>query len=141
MNLLVVEDNTAEQVIIKEAFKEARVHHNLQMVRDGIEALMFLNAKGPFFAASPQPDLIILDLNMPGKNGLEVLSDIKNNLQWKHIPVLVFSNSEFSGDICKCYTLGANAYLAKPADFQGFIDLAHVIDIFGLNWPVIVHIN
>jgi chemotaxis family two-component system response regulator Rcp1 len=129
MNLLIVEDNMPEQEIIKEAFKEARVNHGLHMVRDGIEALQFLRMEGDLHSA-PQPDLIILDLNMPRKNGLEVLSDIKNHPKWKHIPVLVFSNSEFPRDICKCYTLGANAYLSKPVDFQGFIDLAHVIDVF-----------
>ena len=129
MNVLVVEDNEPEQVIMKEAFKEAGVFHDLHMVRDGIEALDFLNGKSGFENA-PKPDLIILDLNMPRKNGLEVLSDIKNNSKWEHTPVLVFSNSEFSGDIRQCYALGCNAYLSKPADFQGFIDLARVIDVF-----------
>jgi two-component system, chemotaxis family, response regulator Rcp1 len=129
MNVLIVEDNLPEQEIMKEALKEARVSHDLHFVRDGIETLEFLMMQGAFQGA-PKPDLIILDLNMPRKNGLEVLSDIKDNPRWKHIPVLVFSNSEFAGDICKCYTLGANAYLNKPADFQGFIDLAYVIDVF-----------
>jgi CheY-like chemotaxis protein len=128
MNILVVEDNEAERLIMQEAFKEANVQHDLQMVKSGVEALELLNAKGDF--AAPKPDLIILDLNMPGKNGLEVLSEIKQNSKWKHIPILIFSNSEYSGDICKCYTLGVNAYLNKPADFQGFIDLARVIDVF-----------
>jgi CheY-like chemotaxis protein len=129
MNVLIVEDNEPEQLIMKEAFKEARVHHDLYTVKDGIEALDFLRMTGIFHNA-PKPDLIILDLNMPRKNGLEVLSDIKNNPRWEHIPILIFSNSEFSKDICKCYTLGVNAYLSKPADFQGFIDLARVIDVF-----------
>jgi CheY-like chemotaxis protein len=129
MNVLVVEDNEPEQVIMKEAFKEAKVNHNLFMLKNGMEVFEFLRAEGAFSNA-PKPDLIILDLNMPRKNGLEVLAGIKDNPKWKHIPVLVFSNSEFSSDICKCYTVGANAYLNKPVDFQGFIDLAHVIDVF-----------
>jgi len=129
MNVLVVEDNRPEQLIIKEAFTEAGVDHDLHMVKDGIEALEFLEGKGAFHDA-PQPDLVLLDLNMPGKNGLEVLSDIKNNPKWVHIPVLIFSNSEFPKDICKCYALGVNAYLSKPVDFQGFIDLARAIDTF-----------
>ncbi len=129
MNILVVEDNEPEQVIMKEAFKEAKVDHDLHMAKDGLEALEFLNGKGAFHDA-PKPDLIILDLNMPRKNGLEVLSDIKNNPKWEHIPVLVFSNSEFFRDICRCYSLGVNAYLSKPSDFQGFIDLARIIDVF-----------
>jgi len=99
------------------------------MVRDGIEALEFLRMEEAFHDA-PKPDLIILDLNMPRKSGLEILPDIKNNPKWEHIPILIFSNSEFNGDICRCYSMGVNAYLSKPADFQGFIDLARVIDRF-----------
>ncbi len=129
MNILVVEDNLPEQEIMKEAFREAGVEHALYMVKDGIEALEFLSGNGTF-QDRPKPDLIILDLNMPRKNGLEVLSDIKNDSKWKHTLVLVFSNSEFSGDICKCYNMGANAYICKPVDFQGFVDFAQVIDIF-----------
>ena len=129
MNILVVEDNEPEHLILKEAFKEAEVTHEMYMVKDGIEALDFLRGAGDFSNA-PKPDLILLDLNMPRKNGLEVLADIKDNSKWAHIPVLVFSNSEFSGDICRCYNLGANAYLSKPVDFQGFVDLARIIDQF-----------
>lgn len=129
MNILVVEDNEAEQEILKEAFKEARVDHNLLMVKDGIEALEFLRMEG-VFQDVPKPDLIILDLNMPRRTGLEILPEIKNNSKWEHIPILVYSNSEFSGDICHCYSLGVNAYLIKPFDFQGFIDLAYVVDVF-----------
>lgn len=129
MNILVVEDNEPEQVIMKEAFKEAAVDHELHMVRDGIEAIEFLKRQGDFHHV-PKPDLIILDLNMPRKNGLEVLTDIKNNPKWSHIPVLIFSNSEFSGDICKSYALGVNAYLNKPVDFETFINFARIIDQF-----------
>jgi len=132
MNILVVEDNGPEQVIMKEAFKEARVNHDLYMVKDGVEAIEFLRMQEPFKDA-PKPDLIILDLNMPRKNGLEVLAEIKQNPRWAHIPVLVFSNSEFSKDVCKSYTLGANAYLNKPVDFEGFVDIARVIDLFWLK--------
>ena len=129
MNILVVEDNEAEQEILKEAFKEARIDHDLHMVKDGIEALEFLRMQGDFHDA-PEPDLILLDLNMPKRNGLEILPDIKNNTEWEHIPILVYSNSEYNGDICRCYAMGVNAYLVKPVDFQGFMDLAYVIDVF-----------
>jgi chemotaxis family two-component system response regulator Rcp1 len=129
MNILLVEDNEAEQQIMKEAFKEAKSSHELHIVKDGIELFEFLRQEGDFHDA-PQPDLVILDLNMPKKNGLEVLPDIKNNAKWDHIPILIFSNSEFNGDICKSYSMGVNAYLSKPADFQGFVDLAHIIDAF-----------
>jgi len=132
MNILVVEDNRPEQIIMQEAFKEAQAIHELHLVKDGIEAIEFMQRKGDFQDA-PVPDLIILDLNMPRKNGLEVLSEIKADYKLKHIPVLVFSNSEYAHDICKAYTLGANAYIAKPSDFQGFIDLVHSIDSFWLK--------
>ena len=129
MKILVAEDSKPDQMILREAFTEAKVNHELYMVQDGIEVLEFLRMEGDFHDA-PKPDLIILDLNMPRKTGLEVLPDIKNNPKWEHIPILIFSNSEFNGDICRCYSLGVSAYLSKPADFQGFINLAQVIDIF-----------
>jgi len=129
MNILVAEDSKPDQIILQEAFKEAKVDHNLYMVQDGIEVLEFLRMEGIFYDV-PKPDLIILDLNMPRKTGLEVLPDIKNNPKWEHIPILIFSNSEYNGDICQCYSMGVHAYLSKPADFQGFINLAHVIDVF-----------
>jgi len=129
MNILIVEDSEPEQMIIKEAFMEIKVRHDLFMVNDGIEAMEFLQRTGAYQGA-PKPDLIILDLNMPRKNGLEVLSDIKENPYLKHIPVFAFSNSDFPRDICKCYAMGVNAYISKPIDFQGFIDFAHVIDTF-----------
>jgi len=129
MNILLAEDNEPEQEIMKEAFKEVKAEYEVFMVKDGIETLEFLDGKGEFHDV-PKPDLIILDLNMPRKNGLEVVADIKNNPKWQHIPLLVLSNSEYSGDICRCYALGVNAYLSKPADFQGFVDLVHVIDVF-----------
>jgi len=132
MNILVVEDNEPEQIIMKEAFKDAQVQHDFHMVKDGIEAMEFLKKEGDFQSA-PKPDLVILDLNMPRKNGLEVLSEIKGNPKWAHLPVLVFSNSEYSQDICRCYTLGANAYLNKPVDFDTFIEFARTVDKFWLK--------
>lgn len=124
-----VEDNQAAQVIMQEAFKEAKSQHQLHITTDGIEALKFLKKESQNHEAI-RPDLIILDLNMPKKNGLELLTDIKNEPKWRHIPILVFSNSEFSADICKCYALGINAYLSKPIDFEGFIDFARIVDLF-----------
>jgi chemotaxis family two-component system response regulator Rcp1 len=129
MNILIVEDNLHEQVIIKEAFKAAGVQCDLHMVKDGFEALAFLKKEGDF-KNSPKPELIILDLNLPGKKGHEVLIEIKNNFEWEHIPVLVFSNSESPKDVCRCYSLHVNAYINKPAKFEDFVDLARTIDIF-----------
>src|SRR5690349_82176 len=104
MNILIVEDNKADQVIMKEAFKEAKVNCELSLVNDGVEALDFLNHSGDFHA-SPKIDLILLDLNLPKRNGREVLIDIKSNAKLKHIPIMVFSNSESPQDICQCYSL------------------------------------
>jgi CheY-like chemotaxis protein len=129
MNILIVEDNKADQVIMKEAFKEAMVECNLSMVNDGVEALEFLNREGRFHAA-PKADLILLDLNLPRKNGREVLVEIKNKPKLKHIPILVFSNSESPQDICQCYSLGVNSYINKPSDFQEVLNLVQIIDTF-----------
>jgi CheY-like chemotaxis protein len=132
MNILLVEDSEAEHVIMQEAFREAGVLCQLSIVKDGFEALEFLGRQGTFQSA-PKPNLIILDLNLPKKNGREVLVEIKNNPRWEHIPILVFSNSESPRDICQCYSLRVNAYMNKPAGFQEFVDLAHVINTFWLK--------
>ena len=132
MNILIIEDNEPEQVIIKEAFKEARVQCKLWLVKDGVEAMEFLNRKGPFQTAV-KPNLIILDLNLPRKNGREVLTEIKNNVKLHHIPILVFSNSESPRDICECYSLNVNAYINKPSSFEEFMDFAKVINVFWLK--------
>jgi len=129
MNVLFIEDNEAEQLIMKEAFKAANIQCSLSIVKNGVEALDFLRRQGQFQAAV-KPHLIILDLSLPRKNGKEVLMDIKGDPKLTHIPILVFSNSESQRDICECYSLHINAYINKPSDFQGFIDFAHVIDIF-----------
>ena len=132
MNILVIEDNEPEQVILKEAFEEAGVRCNFDMVKDGVEALEFLTRQGDFSLAA-RPNFIILDLNLPKKKGQEVLTEIKTNPKLEHIPVLVLSNSESPKDICQCYALRANAYVNKPSNFQEFVDLAHVINVFWLK--------
>jgi CheY-like chemotaxis protein len=132
MSVLFIEDNEAEQLIMKEAFKAAGNRCMLSIVKNGVEALDFLKREGPFQAAV-KPNLIILDLSLPRKNGKEVLAEIKSNPKLAHIPILIFSNSESQRDICECYSLHINAYISKPSDFQGFIDLAHVVDVFWLK--------
>ena len=117
MNILIIEDNEPEQFILKEAFKEAAVRAEIFLVKDGVEALEFLNRQGRFEAA-PTPNLIILDLNLPRKNGREFLYEAKNNPVMQHIPILVLSNSESPRDVCQCYALNANAYINKPSDFN-----------------------
>jgi chemotaxis family two-component system response regulator Rcp1 len=132
MNILIVEDNKADQVIMKEAFKEASIGCDLYLVNDGVEALDFLNREGNF-KSSPKVDFILLDLNLPKRNGREVLVEIKKNPKLKHLPVLVFSNSESPQDICQCYSLGVNAYINKPSDFQEVINLVNIINTFWIK--------
>jgi chemotaxis family two-component system response regulator Rcp1 len=132
MNILVIEDNEPERIIMREAFKEAGVECDLYMVRDGIEAFEFLNREGTYETV-PRPNLIILDLNLPRKNGREVLAELKSAPQWEHIPILVLSNSESPRDIGHRYACRANAYINKPSDFQKFIDLVHAINLFWLQ--------
>src|SRR5262245_40426814 len=132
MKILVVEDNEGEQLIIKEAFEEAKVYCELSMVNDGEEALQYLENQAPFQDAI-RPDLIILYLNLPKIKGQEVLARIKKNVQLSRIPVIVLSNSRTTKDICQCYELCANAYVGKPAGFDGFIHLAEMIRKFWLD--------
>jgi two-component system response regulator len=129
MNILLVEDNKADQVIMKEAFKEACFKCQLSIASDGVEALEFLNREGKFSSA-PKIDFILLDLNLPKKNGREVLAEIKKKQKLKHLPVLVFSNSESPQDICQCYELGVNAYINKPSDFEQVVGLVNIIETF-----------
>lgn len=132
MNILVVEDNKFEQDILREAFHQSGSSCNLYIANDGVEALQFLNQEDRFQNV-PRPNLILLDLNLPRKNGREVLAEIKRNPHNNNIPVLVFSNSDTDKDICDCYALKANAYLNKPYDFQEFVDLITLIDSFWIK--------
>jgi CheY-like chemotaxis protein len=134
MKILVVEDNKGDQVILREAFQEAQVDCQLDMVKDGVEAMEYLRREGGFSDAL-KPDLIILDLNLPKKNGREVLTELKQDPKLQHIPVLVFSNSVSPKDICECYALNANVYAGKPAGYQGFVDFARSVKDF---WSGIV---
>jgi chemotaxis family two-component system response regulator Rcp1 len=132
MNILVVEDNKFEQEIMREAFEQAGGDCDLYMAGDGLEAMRFLNHEGEFKDV-PRPNLIILDLNLPRKNGREVLSEIKNDPQKANIPVLILSNSDTKKDVSECYSLQANAYLIKPYDFQEFVSLVESIIEFWVN--------
>src|SRR5262245_34872113 len=113
MKILLVEDNEGEQLIIKEAFEEAKVYCELDMVDDGEQAMQYLENQGPYQDAS-RPDLIILDLNLPKIKGREVLQRIRQSERLAHIPVIILSNSRALKDICQCYELHASAYVGKP---------------------------
>ncbi len=129
IEILLVEDNPGDIRLTRETLKEAKVYNKISEVRDGIEALAFLHRKGKY-ADAIQPDLILLDLNLPKKDGCEVLAEIKTNEKLKHIPVVVLTTSKAEEDIFKSYNLHANCYIIKPVDLEQFINVGKGIDDF-----------
>ncbi|HLO58992.1 MAG TPA: response regulator [Bacteroidales bacterium] len=134
IDILIVEDNKGDARLIKEVFFENRIFNSLHFVSDGIEAMDFLNARGNFEGRS-LPDLIILDLNLPRKDGREVLAEIKADERLKHIPVVVMTISQADEDILKSYNLHANCYVTKPIDLAQFSRVVRSIENF---WFTIV---
>lgn len=132
IEILLVEDNPADVRLTEEAFKEGKVLNNLSVVANGVEALDFLRRKGKY-ADSPRPDLILLDLNMPKKNGREVLGEIKQDPDFKRIPIVVLTISKSEEDIMKSYNLHANCYISKPVGLDKFIDVVKSIEDFWLT--------
>jgi CheY-like chemotaxis protein len=129
IEVLLVEDDPGDVVLIREAFDEKKVGNRLSVVSDGVEAMAFLRREGEH-ADAPRPDLILLDLNLPRKNGREVLEEIKGDPELGIIPVIVLTTSEAEEDIVRSYELHANAYITKPVDFDRFAGVVHQIDEF-----------
>jgi CheY-like chemotaxis protein len=129
VEILLVEDDPGDVMLIRESFADHKVGNRLSVVSDGVEALAFLRAEGDY-ADRPRPDLIVLDLNLPRKNGNEVLAEIKSDPDLAMIPVVVLTTSEAEEDILRSYRLHANAYITKPVDFERFRDVVHQIDEF-----------
>jgi CheY-like chemotaxis protein len=129
IDVLLVEDDPGDTLMIKEAFEDNKVRNRLNCVADGVEALAFLRREGEFGEA-PRPDLILLDLNLPRKDGREVLEEIKADPELRTIPVVVLTTSEAEEDILRSYSLHANAYVTKPVDFERFIAVVRQIDEF-----------
>ncbi len=127
--ILVVEDNPGDARLIQEAFKEVRTPHRIVHVGNGDDALAYLNAK----PGAPGTALILLDLNLPGRNGREILADIKSTPHLKCIPVVVFTTSESPDDIHQAYNLSANCYVTKPGDLDCFLEVVRVIHEFWLR--------
>jgi chemotaxis family two-component system response regulator Rcp1 len=127
--ILMVEDNPTDVLIAREGFSGAKMQNTLHVADDGIEAIEFLNQRGKY-ASAPRPDLIVLDLNMPRKNGQEVLAEIKADDNLKHIPVVILTTSKSSDDISKAYGLHANCYISKPVDFDEFTAVVQTIQDF-----------
>ena len=130
--ILLVEDNPGDARLTMEALREGRVRNNLYHVKDGVEAMAFLNREEPF-AEAPMPDLILLDLNMPRKDGRDVLSEIRQDRRLELIPFVVLTTSEAEQDIVKSYKLHPNCYVTKPVDLEKFLGIIRTIEDFWLT--------
>jgi len=129
IEVLLVEDDPGDVLLIREAFDFNKVHNNLHVVNDGEQALQYLRREGDH-AAALRPDLILLDLNLPRKDGREVLAEVKSDERLRAIPVVVLTTSEAEEDVLKSYQLHANAYVTKPVDFERFVSIVRQIDDF-----------
>ncbi|MCU7492575.1 MAG: response regulator [Bacteroidota bacterium] len=129
MEILLVEDNNGDILLIQEALEEGKLSSNLSVTKNGMEAIDFLHRRGPYKDA-PTPDLILLDMNLPKKNGKEVLAEIKSDENLKVIPVVILTSSQAEQDILVSYKLNANCYITKPVDFEKFITVINSIEDF-----------
>lgn len=129
ITILMAEDNATDVMLTKEALAHAKLLNTLHVVEDGMEALDFLHRRGKY-ADAPKPDLILLDLNMPRKNGQEVLAEIKATERLRNIPVVVLTTSKAEEDVVKAYGLHANCYVIKPVDFDVFAEVVRSIQEF-----------
>ena len=136
IDILLVEDDPGDVLMTREAFEHHKIRNALHVASDGVEALQFLKREGPFGEA-PRPGLILLDLNLPRKDGREVLGEIKQDPALRTIPVVVLTTSEAEEDILRSYDLHANAYVTKPVDFEKFVEVVRKIDDF---WVTVVQL-
>jgi two-component system, chemotaxis family, response regulator Rcp1 len=132
IQVLLVEDSPGDVRLTQEAFREAKVRIELHVASDGADAMAFLGHEGVHVDA-PRPDLILLDLNLPKKDGREVLAEIKGNSSLQTIPVVILTTSESETDILKSYMLHANCYITKPVSLEGFLKVVKSIDNFWLS--------
>ena len=132
IEILLVEDNPGDVRLVREALKEGKVRNILHVVGDGVEAITFLHKQGEY-SKNPRPDLILLDLNLPKKDGREVLAEIKADDNLKRIPVVVLTTSQSEKDILKSYDLYANCYITKPVDLDKFLEVVKSIEDFWLT--------
>jgi CheY-like chemotaxis protein len=132
VEILLVEDNVRDARLAVETLKDCKIHNNLYHVEDGIEAMDFLRRQGGY-AGVPVPDLILLDLNLPRKDGREVLAEVKEDPRLRLIPVVVLTTSEAERDLVRIYGLHANAYVVKPIDMDGFVEVVQAVKNFWLT--------
>lgn len=129
---LLVEDNPGDVRLTREALNESKLRNRLNIVGDGVEALAFLRREGKY-ASAPRPDLVLLDLNLPRKDGREVLAEIKADPALKRIPVVIITSSEAEQDVLASYDLHVNCYVSKPVDLEQFIKVVRSIETFWLT--------
>jgi CheY-like chemotaxis protein len=129
VEILLVEDNPADVNMVRETLKESKIANNLQVVNDGEKALDYLHRRGEF-AVSIRPDLILLDLGLPKIGGLEVLENIKDDAEFRRIPVVILTTSKAEEDIIKSYDLHANSYIQKPVHLKEFVEMVKTIEDF-----------
>jgi len=132
IEILLVEDNEGDARLAQEALSDAKVANNLIWVKDGVEALQYLRGEGEY-KGTVRPDVLLLDLNLPRKDGREVLADIKSDEDLRRIPVVILTVSEAEEDIVKSYDLHANCYIRKPIDLDQFIQVVKAIESFWLT--------
>lgn len=132
IEILLIEDNAGDARLAQEALRDAKVRNHLSWVPDGVEALAFLRRQGKY-VREPRPDLILLDLNLPRKDGREVLAEIKTDEKLKCIPVVILTTSQAEEDILRSYRLNANCYIAKPVDLDQFMKIVQTIEAFWLT--------
>lgn len=134
IEVLLVEDNPGDAQLTKIAMENSKISIHLSIVEDGVEAMAFLRRQAKY-AQAPHPDIVLLDLNLPKKDGREVLAEIKTDIALKRIPVVVLTTSQAEEDILKAYNLAANCYITKPVDFDQFVKIVQSIEDF---WFAIV---
>lgn len=132
IDILLVEDNPGDVRLVQEAMRAAKMRNRMYVVEDGVDAMAFLRREGRF-AEAPQPDLILLDLNLPRKDGREVLAEVKGDAQLRRIPVVVLTTSQAEEDVLRAYDLHANCYVTKPVKFEQFMQVVQAIDDFWVN--------
>ncbi len=134
VEILLVEDNPGDVRLTQEAMKEGKMRNNLSVARDGVEAMAFLRREGQY-ADAPRPDVVLLDLNLPKKDGREVLAEIKADPELRRIPVVVLTSSKADEDIINSYDAHANCYVTKPGDLEQFMEVVRSVEGF---WVQIV---
>ncbi len=138
VEILMVEDNQGDADLTREGLDRSKISNRLHVVEDGEKAMAFLRRQGTY-AEAPRPDLILLDLNLPRKDGREVLAEIKSDDNLKRIPVVILTSSRAEEDIVKSYNLHANCYISKPIELKQFLDVVKSIENFWLSIVVLPH--